>query len=288
MIADLQVSAKNAKEVKVEESHASKADFKVSTFKDFRQAFTQQLSLPYFGEKDIYSVDQHSKSAGAKELQKSGAKDVLLKAAFLRRVHRLLREYARLVQEQKKVCQVSADLGRSIKKYRDDQKTLRSLQKGIAKFITRQKKEHLLAAHVLDHLEKARKELRFVEDVFADVEKTQASYVHPEMRRKHDTGAPRTKYEISKFKPLLPQFDYELHSMRKKAPMQWLLATLDLELRRSFRCEQKEVTEITRYRVISSILKSAGLKPIPALTIKELLTNETLRKNALARNSRVS
>ncbi len=283
MPADLRVNVKNAKNAKKEEGEA-KVGVQVPTFKTFQQVFTRELSSPHFGERK-HDIEPGSKSAGAKELEHAGVKGILLKTAFLHRVHRLLRECARLMQEQGKVCGVSANLGRSVRKYRDAQKTLLRLQKQVRTL--RAHLERDLAPHVLEHLDTAAKELMFAEDVLFDAETTQSSRIHPDLRRKHDKDTPETKYEL-RFQSLLPAYDYELDSLNKKAPHQWLVETLDRTLQRCFVRGHKRVTDTTRYRIISAILKSSGLDPIFPPSIKEYFRDRTRRKKAHARNSQVS
>jgi hypothetical protein len=284
--ANVAANVAGAKEANLEQDHTPNAGIKTRTFKSFQQAFLQELSLPYFGEKDIYSVQKGSKSAGAKELEESAAKEILEKTPFLQRIYHLLTEHDRLMPEQKKVRHISAKMGRSVKQFRDAQKTLQSLQKSIRRLDKRL--ERILTVPCRIHLDKAVRELMFVEDALANAERTRASYIHPERRRKHDRAAAKTKFQVSKFRSLVPEFDYELDSLRKKAPQQWLLTTLDLNLQRYFKREHKEVTDMTRYRVISAILKSGELEPVLPLTIKQHVAEQTPRKNPSARNSQAS
>jgi hypothetical protein len=131
-------------------------------------------------------------------------------------------------------------------------------------------------------------ELRFVEDVLWDRETTQSSHIHPALRQKHDKGSKKSKYEVSQFKSLLPKFDYELDSLKKKAPQQWLLTALDSELRREFSQAKTKVFGITRHRVIAAILKSGGAPAISAETIKEHFVEQRKPTKPPARNSQAT
>jgi hypothetical protein len=276
-----------AKEAKLNNADTSKAAVQVATFNAFENAFARELSLSHFGEQK-HAVEPTSKSAGAKELDKIGAKKVLLTTSFLRQVHRSLKRCARLLREQNKVRQVSADLGKSIKQIRDAQKTLRELQERIRALGIHLERRMLMGWPYLEHLDTAEKELVRVEDLLWERERTEASYIHPERRRKHDKSAPKTKYETSRFKPLLTPYDYELDSLKTKAPLQWLLESLDLTLQQCFTREHKEVTDVTRYRIISAILKSSGLDPVSSSSLKEYFADRARQKKALARNSQGS
>src|ERR1017187_8166646 len=118
------------------------ASVKFSPFMMFQRQFLDELSSPTFGG-DIYSVHQYSKTAGAKELERTGAIDILRKKGFLHRVYQALKEHARLLREQDKVHHESAEMGKSIKRLRDAQKTLQDIKKTIADLDN--PLEHLLA-----------------------------------------------------------------------------------------------------------------------------------------------
>jgi predicted transcriptional regulator len=296
MAADPNIRSENAKEAKLGLSHASQgsignlevkgtkdASVKLSPFMMFQRQFLDELSSPTFGG-DIYSVHQYSKTAGAKELERTGAIDILRKKGFLHRVYQALKEHARLLREQDKVHHESAEMGKSIKRLRDAQKTLQDIQKTIGELDKRL--ENVLTWPFRQrYFDTAVRELEIVEAKLSGLERTQASQIHPALRQKHDRAAATSKYEVSKFKSLLPRFDYELDSLKKKAPQQWLLATLDSELQRRFKRATKQVTSTTRYRIISAVLKSGGLQPISPLTVKDNLAEETQRKTTSARNS---
>ena len=278
-------TAADGENTTIEKRSPASACVKVNTFQTFQHKFLREMSSPHFGD-DIYSVDQYSKTAGAKELEKTGAKDILSKDTFLRCAHKLLREYARLINEQKQVRQVSADMGRSIKKLRDSQKTLQRLHKNILALDERLGSTLTVACR--RHLDKAVTELMFVEDVLRDREKTQSSHIHPALRQKHDRGSQRSKYEVSQFKSLLPSFDYELVSLNGKAPQQWLLITLDSELQTQFKRANPKVSDITRHRVIAAVLKSGGLPAISAETIKQHFIEKRKPAKLPARNSQAT
>jgi hypothetical protein len=112
-----------------------------------------------------------------------------------------------------------------------------------------------------------------------------SSHIHPALRQKHDKGSEKSKYRVSQFKSLLPQFNYELDSLKKKAPQQWLLTALDSELQRQFRHANTKVSGITRHRVIAAILKSSGAPAISAETIKQNFVEKRQLTKPPARNS---
>jgi hypothetical protein len=131
-------SANNAKEMKAarlasktfEEVSARGRDngpIDIAKFSLFQQQLQCALNSDHFGDVE-HSVQPGLKTAGAKELERAGVKEILLKPAFLRGVHQRLREYGRLMEQRPIARQVSKDLGKSIKQLRDYQKTLRSLK----------------------------------------------------------------------------------------------------------------------------------------------------------------
>lgn len=269
----------------VKESATARPSVNVTTFKLFKQKFLRELSSRHFGG-DVYSVDRYSKTAGARELERTGAKDILSSDDVLHRIHQRLRDYARLLKEQEKVQQVSAEMGTLIKRLRDAEKTLQQIQKNIKALDKRL--ENILTVPCRTHLDKAVTELRFVEDVLWDWETTQSSHIHPALRQKHDKESGKSKYEVSQFRSLLPKFDYELDSLKKKAPQQWLLKKLDSDLRRRFKRANPKVPDTTRHRVIAAILKSGGVPPISANTIKEHFIEKRKPAKAPARNSQAT
>jgi hypothetical protein len=272
-----------AKEAKLEDVDSSEPQLQVPTFEFFRQKFSRELSSDNFGEHK-HAVPKHSKSAGAKVLEKTGVKNVLLKTSFLRRVHHLLKKCARLMKEQAKVRAESANLGRAVKKYRDAQNKLQSLQEDIAELTNRLEKSNMLSLPMLEHLNAAVKGLQATEDALCNTEQAIISRIHPDIRRKHDKSA-KKKYEF-RWKSLLPPYDYDLASLNKKAPEYWLIDTLDSELQRCLIRSHKDISKATRYGIISAILKSSGLEPISPSRIKEYFADIARKKRAA--NSQVT
>lgn len=266
-----------AKKAKLGDADSPERCVEIPTSEFFRQVLTRELSSSHFGEHK-HALPKDSKSAGARELEKTGAKEFLLKTTFLRRIYHLLTECARLMKEQAKVRDESASLGISIKQYRDAQKKLQSLQNDIAKLTHRIERSNLLSPHKLKHLFVAMEELQAAEDALGNTEQATASKIHPDLRLKHDRSA-KERYEF-RWQSLLSPYDYELDSLHKKAPEYWLMNTLDSEIKRSFRHKHVKLTAATRNKIISAILKSSGFDPISPARIKEYFATMAREKKA--------
>lgn len=270
--------ADKAKLVVAEQKKSSSAQKKlppkisVPTFAVFMQKFSLDLHSPHFAA-DRYSLNEGDLSPGAKELRKVKAKDVLLQDSFLHRLHGLVRESARLTSERDKVRLVSAKMGRNIKTIGNGQKTIRALQQKIVDLDSQLKE--ILGWESRAHLQAAIKELIVVEDNLRRSEEMCASFIHSELRRKHDMGfGKKTKYRMSKFTPLpIPiMYNFDLDSLREKGPEQKLWSELDSRLQRRFKSQGKTVSTITRCRVLAAILRAAGQPSPSPSTLNEYLT----------------
>jgi hypothetical protein len=249
------------------------------TFKEFCGAFLPDIAARDFGDPgSLPELEVDVLSPGAKELQTSGAIAVLRAPSLLHRFHRLLRECERLIKEQDKVRRTSRSASQLITKLRNARKTLKTLQKSVLR--TDGQLEKLMGWKFRDHLYAACKQLELAADLVEELEKTQASTIHPADRRAHDKREPKSKYQTSAWKQLIKPYDYDLESLKKKAPQQWLVEALNSALAARFRGDL-ELSDLTRYRIITALCQAGGLDPIQALTIKEYFMDKA--KNSAAR-----
>jgi hypothetical protein len=254
------------------------------SFQKFQEGFLHEVRLPYFGDEGDSGEDY--RSPAAKELEKTGAIKILSKVGFLRFAHKSLRSCNRLVKEQGKVRQVSAEMGCSIRRLRDTRKTLKGLReqiKGLDKRLV-----NVLSDERRMHFYNALRELELVEGALFGIETTKAWHIHPEKRKKHDSTVGKGLKFALGWKPLLPHFDYELDSLKKKAPEHWLIETLDLGLQRRFKQAKIKVSIVTRYRIVTEILASGGLPITSAATIKQHFNDKKKHNQSLARNSQAT
>jgi hypothetical protein len=258
---------------------------KISTFNTFREGFLREIVLPEFGE-DIDSIDENSRSPAAKELTETGAERILSNNGFLHFVHGLLGKYSRLPEEQRTVRRVSAKVGQSIKRLRDATKTMSRLQGEIKELDKRL--ANVLTLECRLRFDNAIKELKYIEGSLSSLESIEASHIHPEIRKRHDkTAGKKLKFRLS-FKSLVPRCDYELDSLKKKAPQQWLIEAIDAELSRQFKNAQVKISNMTRYRIIVELMVAGGLSEISAQMIKQHFVEKRTPTQRPARNSQAT
>jgi hypothetical protein len=251
------------------------------TFNAFNDAFSEEIKKPDFGERHIPGSKR--KSAGAKELAKSKAQAVLKAQKQLLSFHKLLQEYERLMVEQEAVNSTSQRASSLITKTRNGRKSLASAQE-ILKRVNKQFME-LMTLSFRVHLKRAFDEIANAKSQLLDIEKNQASVMHATYRRTHDEKASESlQYRTGRWKRLIKPYDYELDSLHHVAPEHWLIEKLDASLKREFMLAKVSVSDMTRYRIVAAINRSAGLPVVEPLTIKEHLI-EKARRNLAARNS---
>ena len=238
------------------------------TFKEFRDAFLGTIEAREFGDPpDSLPPDQTDLlSPGAQEIRDTGALAALRGPSLLHRFHGLLREYERLIKEQDEVRHTSHDASRAITKLRNARKTVETLQRRTLALDTQL--ESLMEWPFREHLHAASKEFGIAGDLLLDLEKTQASTIHPAERMVHDKREAKSKYQTSPWKQLIKPYDYDLESLKKKAPQQWLVEALNSALTARFK-GNSELSDMTRYRIIAAAWTAAGLGLIDPLTIKQ-------------------
>jgi len=251
------------------------------TFKEFCDDFLRLIEARDFGDPgSLPELDADAFSPGAKELRSTGVLAALHTPSLLQRFHRLSRECERLMKEQDAVRHTSHDASATITKLRNARKTLTTLQRKTLALDAQL--ENLMGFQFREHLHAASKEFGIAADVVEQLEKTQASTIHPAERAAHDKREPKSKYQTSPWKQLIPPYDYDLESLKKKAPQQWLVEAFNSALTAKF-TSALELSDMTRYRIIAALCQAGGLDPIEALTIKEYFMDKA--KNLSARKT---
>jgi hypothetical protein len=254
------------------------------TLTNFREAFLREIEARDFG--DPGSLPEYQADAltpGARELRTTEAIAALRAPSLLQRFHRLLRKYERLMKEQDEVRRTSHDASRVITKVRNARKTLTTLK--LKTLALDAQLETLMDWQFREHLHAASKEFGIAADLLEQLEKTQASTIHPAERAVHDKKEPKSKYQTSPWKQLIKPYDYDLQSLKKKAPQQWLFEELNSALIARFK-GNLELSDLTRYRIIAAACTSGGLGTIQPLTIKEYFVGKA--KNPSARKTTTS
>jgi len=278
--ADVKTSD-NARTVNsIEPKDAAPRRVEVSKFDDFRGQFLRLLASPDFGEKP-YAVMGKQKGAAAKEIARTGIVAMLSSATFLGSSHQALKERIRLVNEQGNVHRAARDAGKKIERLRHAQQTIGALQRKIRAID--ESLSEIVAETVRQHFDNAYDQLERANCRLLGVEKRFGSSIHPEERGEHDKKAlDKNKYKLG-WQPLSRPFDYDLETLRKKAPEQWLTETLNLKLKHIFRRASTTVSDITRYKIIAAVIRSGGLDPISPETIKEYFVTKNKAEEASAR-----
>jgi hypothetical protein len=93
-----------------------------------------------------------------------------------------------------------------------------------------------------------------------EVEEDAGSELHP---------AESDGYKKSKWELWIREFNYDLDTLKQKAPDQWLVRKLDTALKKLFSRAQNRVPEMTRYRVIAALCRAGGIKMIEPSAIKQ-------------------
>lgn len=219
-------------------------------FNKFAKSFLTELSSPWFGDSSYERKERghNQRSAAFKKLTASGAVELLRQRTLLKSAYALLEEGDRLAKEQWEVRKVSKKMRAIITQTRNAQKTLQSLTKSIQEL-----EQRLTSTLSWQSLECLRDACRSLEDCHMRLQQTEedaGSSLHPSENQ---------KYRQSQWELLTKDFDYELATLRQKAPDQWLITQLNDLLRETFSRTRKRVPDVTRYRVIAALCRAADL-----------------------------
>jgi hypothetical protein len=228
-------------------------------FSAFEKAFLSELSSPGFGESssDQKLLQPGSLSPGAKEIAARNLSPLLQDRDFLKSVYRLMKKQESRVKEQSRIANVPRQLRRWITMLRNAQKTLASLEKK-----TRQVYDKLEPRKwdVPEEFSKAIGNLSVCQDKLLNTEQHLVAMLSPAHRKPH--------YKASKWKVLPAPYEDELKPVRLKALDQWLVDRLNIKLAKRFKAE-KAISDMTRYRTISTLVRVAGLSMMEVGAIKQ-------------------
>jgi hypothetical protein len=231
------------------------------TFEEFQRAFLLELNSDRFAESPN-SRPGAKQSATAKEFRRTGA-ICRFDEDFLRSIYQLVAEHSRLLDERRRISDIRQESVPSLVRLRNAMKTVVSVKKQLAEV---EKNIQGLADPEVWRQVKA--VLAGLESEIRTKQDSHTSRLHPLDR---DPPAIKVKWE-----PVLKGHNYSLASLKKKAPDQWLYQVLNDTL--ESRLVGLRISKMTRYRIMSAVLKPFGLN-VQAMTFK--LYFESKKKTAL-------
>jgi chromosome segregation ATPase len=245
-------------------------------FRAYADAFLLELADPRFGASLSEKRGRQPESAGTttkvresvatRKLRTSGLYDVLKQKPFLRSVYALVKERYRLDSEQDQVRRVGKEMRAVIRQVKNGQKTIQSLRKAIKELEARL--TPILGSDSLRSLQRARSNLMKCQRHLLEVEEDSGSEIH---------SAESEGYKKSQWEVLIREFNYDLDTLKQKAPDQWLVRKLDVALEELFSQAETHVPEMTRYRVIAALCRAGGNKMIEPSAIKQFFLQMAAR-----------
>jgi len=235
-----------------------------SRFETFRNTFLRLISSPHFGEPREYQPrDANSTSPAYRELQKTGLLSSLRSVDFLLGLHQAVGDHARLEAEKPKVRQVARTARPIVGDYRYAQQRLERIKRELEEFNSKYGK--LFEHQVNEHIHSALEHVDVFKCLIADREKRWISRVHTKLRKPKDVP--------SKWDPLLKDYEYELDSLHVRAADHWLWRVLYHRLGQFNGSTSKQLSDMTRFKLISAVCEAAGIGRVEPTAIKEYLRN---------------
>jgi hypothetical protein len=233
----------------------------VASFKQFSDQFLCQLYSRDFGRSasDRLQALPGSVSSAAKEISVPGITELLSRPTFLRKLHHAGQQYQKLVRERLRSVEHKRKIRPYITKLRNARKTLRSLHQKIR--VLDKQTSSTVEWETRTYLHEAIRCLDAVESILFDRESTLVSQIHPRLRKGQDTA--------SRWQLLLMPYEYDLPTLKQKAPEQWLLVEINRMVVRLI--GQLTITELTRCTVLTVILECLGVGRMEPTTIKAYL-----------------
>jgi hypothetical protein len=216
------------------------------SFTKYQKIVLRDLRSPTFAA-EPYSQPEGARSAAAKELERKHASRRFTKD-FLKQSYNVLREHARLRHEQQLIRNLTEEQRPKLVKLKNALNTIKSMKKRLAE--VKRNVGWLIDPAVWGQTEEA---LADCERQLRSREESLSAMLHPAKRKSY---ASKVHWE-----PVLKAYDYELPSLKKKAPDQWLYRTLHDVLMKEL--AEAKITDMTRYRIMSSLLSPCGIKVQP-------------------------
>jgi hypothetical protein len=176
---------------------------------------------------------------------------------------RAVTERARLEAEKPKVHHVARTARPIVRDYRYAQKRLERIKRELEEFNSRYDK--LFEPQLKEHIHSAIEHVDVFKCLIADREKLWISRVHTKLRKPRDIP--------SKWDPLLKGYEYELDSLHARAADQWLWRVLYYYLGQLDGSTGKQLSDMTRFKLISAVCNAAGIGRVEPTAIKEYLRN---------------
>jgi hypothetical protein len=216
------------------------------SFEEFKRAVLENLQSPLFAESSSSKPSQLSPAT--KELKRKEAyphfTDGLLRASY-----QLLGEHLRLVVEQQHIRDIRKEYIPKLITLRNTGMTIASVKKRLEQLA-----EKMRGLVELKFWKRANDALSDWEGEVYEYHRLLSSLLHPALRQ--PPALSKVRWEA-----LFKDYKYELPSLKKKAPDQWLYDALNEMLEKKL--AKLELTKMTRYRIMSALLKPFGLNVQP-------------------------
>lgn len=222
------------------------------------------VSSPHFGEPPHHRQRKADlkESPAYRELRRTGLSLLLRDPTFLQSIHWAIKEHARLEAEKPKVRKVARTARPIVGNYRYARQRLERIKRELEAFNSKYGK--LFEPQLNAHIHYALENLDAFRCLIAKRERLWISRVHVELRKPKD--------EPSEWDPLLKGYNYALESLHVKAADQRLWRVLDNYLGQLKGKHGKNLSAMTRFKLISAVCK-ASVGHVEPLTIKEYLRN---------------
>jgi hypothetical protein len=231
----------------------------LSAFGQFRKRFKSALDSETLGASRP-NVQDFFRPA-KKYIDRHELKAKLGGYRFLRRVYELKNEYFRLDVEREKAHQVARKYRPRIQRHVRYAKTLRRIERELNSLIQRM---HAKGDLRTDDVTAAMEAVREASESVEREQRELTSWgLHPSSRKRHDKSA--------RFEPLFREFQYDLPTLRDKAPEQWLWEQLYSEVYKTISAKVRNPSKQSCFTIVSVLLQQLGLGWVQPATIKEFI-----------------
>jgi hypothetical protein len=233
-------------------------EWSIPRFQDFHSRFLKIVDSTDFG--DLPDARPEGQDSPAhREIHQSNFKH-LRNDRFVRKLHRIAKEYRRLQLARPQLPSVAEDLSRRIAINKQAEQALLE--------IVRELREKFVPNYVSDLRDPLRadvwaasEELENISYEFQKRGRHQADRIHPQFRK--------SKHDPSGRKPLIPDVNYDLPKTTKKAPRNWFYKAVDDRIRSSR--NGGNLTEMTRLKLIAAAEEALTGKHVWPTAIKDVL-----------------
>ncbi len=217
----------------------------VTSFEEFHKSFLGKLQSPHFGDPP-YS-EPNKPSAATKELKKRGGYAIFTQE-FLSSIYQILYEYCQLKDVQPHVNGSAKHANRKLAALWNEMKAVQAMKRSLEK-----SERNTLGLPLAEGRNRLRTALLDYESEIRRHQEYFNSLVNQAVRK---PALGQVRWE-----PVLKLDKYSLPTLKKKAPDQWVYDRLDQILEREM--QPLRISKMTRYRVMSALLESVGVKVKP-------------------------